>query len=156
MADEAPVDDPHERAKKRGRRVAQAIYYSMVVIVIVGATTQITMQVFKRVDSPPADCKRGLRALLRAVDGAKATAASGDVSPEQALAKFRAALSPAWDDRDRIHKACTEARDARLEEAWDTVERLRYAEENVIRRDARDLAPLRRKVQEVETKILAE
>lgn len=153
MADEE-IASPLERAKKRGRRVALAIYYSLVVIVIVGATTQITMQVFKRVDSPPAECRSGLRAMLRAVDSAKVAAAAGDLSPEQALTRFRAALSPAWDERDRVMKACHEPRDAKLEEAFDTVERLRYAEENVIRRDARDLAPLRRRVLEIETRVL--
>lgn len=150
----AEPTDPRERARRRGGRLALGVYYSLVVVVIVGATAQITVQVFRRADSPPVDCRVGLRSMLRAVDAAKAAAATGELSPEASLARFRAALSPAWDDRDRVERACREPHDRKLEEAFDTVERLRFAEENVIRRDARDLAPLRRKVLELEATTL--
>lgn len=153
MAD-TPDVDPHERARRRGGRVALGLYYALLVIVIVGATAQITVQVFHRVDSPPIECRAGLRSLLVAIDRAKAAAAAGDLSPEEALSRFRSALAPAWNDRDRIERACHEPRDRKLEEAFDTIERLRFAEENVIRRDARDLAPLRRKVSEIQAKVL--
>lgn len=151
---EPDAPDPRERARRRGGRIALGAYYALVVVVIVGATAQLTVQVFHRDDHPPVECRAGLRAMLRAVDSAKAAASTGELSPEAALARFRAALSPAWDDRDRVERTCREPHDKKLEEAFDTVERLRFAEENVIRRDARDLAPLRRKVLELEATTL--
>ena len=137
-------------AARRGRRIAQTVFYSLVVVFIVVSTAQITWQVFAGTGAAPApDCRAGLLSLDRAVDAAREAASGVGNRPEEALARFRAELSPAWDGRDSILAACKKTGESRLELAFDTIERLRYAEENAVRRDARDLAPLRRRVKEL-------
>lgn len=152
---DAAEPDLHERARRRGARVALGVYYALLVVVIVGATAQISVQALRRVDSPPVECRDGLRRMVTALDQARAAASTGELSPEEALTRFRAALVPAWTERDRVERACQAPHDRKLEEAFDTIERLRYAEENVIRRDARDLSPLRRRVVELQAGVLA-
>jgi hypothetical protein len=66
---------------------------------------------------------------------------------DAALADFRRALSPEWDDRDHIEDLCRPSPSSMA--ALDALERLRYAEEHAVRREAAELAPLRRRVQAI-------
>jgi hypothetical protein len=160
MPSDSPVESPDvpDSSAKKGRRVAIITFYSLIILFIILSAGQITLQVFAgRSAAPAPDCRAGLRDLILAVDaGRAASGTAGTNHPEEALARFRAALSPAWDGRDAIEAACKKTGSEPLERAFDTMERLRYAEENAVRRDARDLAPLRHRVDDLLTGPLAE
>lgn len=151
---------PEAAVRARGRRIALAVYYTMVVMVGGAAAVQITKQVLfspgplaaAPTASPPATCREGLRSLFDALTRAREAAAGSEQGGEDAaLAKFRQALDPEWGYRDGVAAHCREsARDAAT---LDAIERLRYAEEHAVRREAGELAPLRldvkRKVQAI-------
>jgi hypothetical protein len=148
-----PRTDRHREApraeapRKRGRRIALTVYYAMVVLVGGTAAFQITRQVFfdPRPPVPYATCHQGLQALYHAVGRAREAAARSEGGEDDALARFRRALDPEWSYRDGVAAACqASARDAGT---LDAIERLRYAEEHAVRREAGELAPLRRVVE---------
>jgi hypothetical protein len=121
----------------------------------VGATVQITRQVFYagRGPSPYASCGEGLRALVGGIERARHEA-SGMDGEQGALTRFRSALRPEWDHHEAVAETCQGTRTDKR--ALDAIERLRYAEEHAVRREAGDLAPLRRRVQIlVETQLAA-
>lgn len=144
----AAVPDRLQRARKRGRRIAYAIYYAICGGVCIGGAVQITQQVLWSPvrPSPYSGCHQGLIALAAAVDRAR-SAAPGTDGEDGAIERFRGALQPEWTHRDAIAKTCGEA--AADQRALDAIERLRYAEEHAVRREAGDLAPLRRRVQAI-------
>lgn len=145
-----PVEQrPVRSARARGRRVALALYYGLVALVGGASAVQITRQVyFGPAPVPPyADCQDGLHALFGAVSRARDAAAGAEGGEDEALARFRKALDPEWRYRDGVAAQCRgSAKDAA---ALDAIERLRYAEEHAVRREAGELAPLRRKVQAI-------
>lgn len=145
---EEPVD-PLAATRRKGRRVAYGLFYGTVVLFIAVTTTQLSRQVMAQTDGAPvADCRAGVVGLARSIDQARAASEGVEGHPEEALARFRSALQPAWSRRDQVSAACASTKDPALLEAFDTVERLRYAEEAVVRRDGQDLSPLRRKVRD--------
>lgn len=131
---------------RRGRVGAIAVFYGLVVVFILVCAGQVTAQAIGRParGGEPIDCREGLRQLAGAVEAARQASEGVESVPEVALQRFRQALSPAWGARDRVEAACEKTGDRRLIEAFDVIERLRYAEENAVRRDARDLGPLHR------------
>jgi hypothetical protein len=133
--------------RARGRRLAMTIYYVVVGLVGGAAAVQITRQVMF-VPTPPsgyASCRDGLRALSAAVVRARDLAARAEGDEDAALARFRNGLAPEWGLRDAVAAQCGPSmKDAA---ALDAIERLRYAEEHAVRREAGELAPLRRKVE---------
>jgi hypothetical protein len=81
-----------------------------------------------------------LRGLSAAVE--RALAASGRISDEgRATARFREALLPEWDKEGAIGAQC--AREAGGSEAVAIVLRLRLAGEELARRQAGELGPIR-------------
>jgi hypothetical protein len=115
---------------------------------VVGAV-QVTRQVMFAPSAPLpyASCREGLRAMVAALDRARHAAPGLDGREEVALDRFRRSLEPEWSYRHQIAAACRgQAEDER---ALDAIERLRYAEEHAVRREAGDLAPLRRRVQAI-------
>jgi len=127
-------------------------YYAVVATFIVIAAGNVTWEIwsprFRR--HQPSDCGAGLEALKRGV--ARAREAAGELteaSEDVALARFRQALLPEWDGRDAIASACESSAD--LATALDVIERLRYAEERAVRREVSELAPLRRRVEQLRT-----
>jgi len=152
-AESAPAPDGLLRARRRGRRVAFAIYYAICGGICVAGAVQISRQVFGSPAgaSPYAGCHEGLLALVSAVDRAR-SAAPGTDGEDAAIERFRGALLPEWSHRDSIAMACGE--NATDQRALDAIERLRYAEEHAVRREAGDLAPLRRRVQAIVEKEL--
>ena len=139
-------------------------YYTMVVLVGGAAAVQITRQVFfegghdggghdggpspaEASAIPYATCQQGLRALFDALARAREAGAGSDGGEDAALARFRGALAPEWAHRDEVASRCRAS--ARDEGTLDAIERLRYAEEHAVRREAGELAPLRRKVQSI-------
>ncbi len=139
-----PPVDP----RNKGRRAAAGVYYGVVAVVCVVSTVQVSLQATRvsPVASPYAGCHEGLAALNSAVERAR-SAAPGTDGEESAIARFRAALDPEWGFRDGIAATCRGS--APDERALDAIERLRYAEEHAVRREAGELAPLRRKVQAI-------
>ena len=124
------------------------VYYGLAALIIVASTLQIIRQVFflPVKPSPYASCHEGLLALAKAVDRAR-EAAPGTDGEDAAVARFRGGLEPEWGFRDGIAAACHgSTKDVR---ALDAIERLRYAEEHAARREAGDLAPLRRRVRAI-------
>ncbi|MFT3763937.1 MAG: hypothetical protein QM820_00190 [Minicystis sp.] len=149
MAETVP-DKPPRSPRALGRRIGAIVYWAMVVGVCLAGAVQVTWQVLFSA-SPPApyaSCQEGLRALhgavVRARDAAAHTEAAGE---DAALARFRDALQPEWTYRDGVATLCRGA--PKDEGALDAIERLRYAEEHAVRREAGELAPLRRRVQAI-------
>jgi hypothetical protein len=134
--------------RKRSRALAVIVYYGAIVALCISATTQITQQVFyqPRVPSPYKTCNEGLSALVSAIERARRLAPGND-GEDPAIERFRTALNPEWGYVDSIADACRGS--IKDEGALDAIERLRYAEEHAVRREAGDLAPLRRKVQAI-------
>ena len=142
-------------ARRRGRRIAIGLFWAVTVAIAVASATQVTQQVFFNpcpgglsCPGPAASvsfssCREGLLALHGAVERARLAAAGTD-GEDAALARFRAALTPEWGHRDDVAGACRGR--AEDEGALDAIERLRYAEEHAVRREAGELAPLRRRV----------
>jgi hypothetical protein len=127
-------------------------YYAVMATFIVIAASNVTWEIwsprFHRHE--PTDCGAGLEALKQSL--ARARQAAGDLSDaneDLALARFRQALLPEWDRRDAIAAACES--NAELARALDVIERLRYAEERAVRREVSELAPLRRRVEQLRT-----
>jgi hypothetical protein len=128
------------------------VYYGLVVLVGGAAAVQITRQVLfePRASAevvPYATCGEGLRALYDATVRAREAAAGSEGDEDAALARFRSALEPEWGRRDGVAERCEGS--ARDKGTLDAIERLRYAEEHAVRREAAELAPLRRKVQAI-------
>ncbi len=134
--------------RKRSRALAVIVYYSLIVVICIAATAQVTKQVFyqPRIPSPYTTCHEGLSALASAVERAR-RAAPGTDGEDGAIERFRTALNPEWEYVDSIGDTCRGS--VKDEGALDAIERLRYAEEHAVRREAGDLAPLRRKVQAI-------
>lgn len=117
------------------------------VLFTLGAAAQISVQVYS-VNAPwNGKCEEGLRVLAQSVQNAQRASDKSDLPPEEALRRFRHELAPAWGARDTIERMCMAAGDPQLLETLSAIERLRYAEENSMRRDGHDLVPLRRRVQ---------
>lgn len=144
--------------RRRGRLVASALFWALTVGVALTSAVQVTRQVL--FDPCPGGlscpgtatavsfktCREGLLALHTAVERARQAAAGTD-GEDAALAHFRAALTPEWGFRDDVAAACHGS--AEDEGALDAIERLRYAEEHAVRREAGELAPLRRRVEAI-------
>ncbi|MEP7123592.1 MAG: hypothetical protein ABJE95_21870 [Byssovorax sp.] len=148
---------PPPSARRTGRRVAIGGFWAVTVAVAVASAFQVSQQVLFNpcpgglsCSGAPAasftSCREGLLALHSAVERARLAAAGTD-GEDAALARFRAALTPEWGHRDDVAAACHASADD--EGALDAIERLRYAEEHAVRREAGELAPLRRRVEAI-------
>ena len=150
MGDPVPPK-PHVGRSPRalGRRLGAVLYWAMVVAVCVTGAAEVTWQVhFAPAPAAPyATCHDGLRALFGALVRARDAASNTEAGEDAALARFRDALQPEWQYRDGVASRCRAA--AKDEGALDAIERLRYAEEHAVRREAGELAPLRRRVQAI-------
>jgi hypothetical protein len=112
---------------------------------VVAAGGQIVQQVLfpAVIPSPYPTCEAGLKKLDEGLASARKAAAEGDDDPDEALRRFRASLEPEWRYLEGIRATCTGSEDLR---GLDALERLRYAEEHAVRREAASLAALRRRV----------
>ncbi len=137
-------EGPPPAAIRRARRVTTVVFLSVVVIWVGAQALQIAQQTLfpKMVESPHETCGQGLLALHAALDRARA-AAEGDLDSDVALTRFRAGLLPEWSQLEGVRKSCEQEPDR---PSLDALERLRYAEENAVRREAASLAALRRAV----------
>lgn len=146
-----PPNPPGATGRARGRRIALTLYYAVVALVGGTIAVQVTQQVFFEPAAPPpyATCQQGLQALFSAVARAREAAAGSEGGEDAALARFRSALEPEWTYRDGVASLCRRpaATTGGDTGTLDAIERLRYAEEHAVRREAGELAPLRRTVE---------
>ncbi len=147
----APPGAPKPPSEPRavGRRVAFLLYLAVAMAVAAAGGIQVFVQAFQRREAPEIHvkfCTEGLARLAAAVERAR-TAASVTDGEDAALDRFRRALQPDWDDRDHIEDLCQASPSSMA--ALDAIEQLRYAEEHAVRREAAELAPLRRRVQAI-------
>lgn len=146
----AALSRSRSEARRRGRRAAMVVYYAIVAAFGVLVAGNITWQVWAPAFEPHATvaCAPSLRGLAEAVNRARARASAASAGGEDAaIAAFRAALLPEWNERDAIARSCEAS--PKLAAALDTIERLRYAEERAVRREVADLAPLRQQVRQM-------
>lgn len=146
-ASRTPLPAERTPAQARGRRIAFILYYIAAVGVAGAGSVQVFLQAFQRREAPElgvTTCADGLARLSAAVDRARRAASLTD-GEDAALLDFRKALTPEWDDRDHIEDLCRPSASSMA--ALDAIEQLRYAEEHAVRREAAELAPLRRRVQ---------
>lgn len=109
-------------------------------------TVEILQTVWGTAPPSPAGCAGGTASLERAVERARlayATQAGGE-DERAALARYRGALLPEWDERKAVEAAC--AGDAAGRKRLKDVIALRYAEEHAVRYESLGLAPLRRRL----------
>jgi hypothetical protein len=141
-----PALTPLARRRLLGRRAGVAIF----TLIFAGATLLWTIQILTEVwgSAPPspAGCAVGTARLQQAVERARLAyiGEAGDDDERAALARYRGALEPEWDERKAIEAACLsdEAGRKRLKD----VIALRYAEEHAVRYESLGLAPLRRRL----------
>ena len=137
---------PLARSRLRGRRAGIAVF----TLIFAGATLIWTVQILTTVwgSAPPspAGCAGGTASLERAVERARLAYAlqAGDEDERAALARYRNALEPEWEQRKAVEAACRgdEAGRKRLKD----VIALRYAQEHAVRYESLGLAPLRRRL----------
>jgi hypothetical protein len=142
------AEKPEGRNARRGRRVAQVVYFAFAGFFAAASVVQITQQVFfasEEPRSPFASCHAGLSALYDAVERGRVAAEHGpDEDEETALRRYREAVLPEWRHRDAVAALC--GTDPKLVTLLDAIERLRYSEEHGVRHQAVELAALRRRV----------
>jgi len=138
----AAADEPSAPAVRRARRIAAIVFLAVVVAFVGISTSQIVMQAFapevKR--GPWTTCADGLAALSGALDRGM-TAAEAETDPEKGVGAFRVAVAPDWQYAEGVRESCGRPDERR---GLDALERLRYAEEQSVRREAASLAPIRK------------
>jgi hypothetical protein len=146
MAKPARVLSPLERARLVGRRAGVAIF----TLIFSGATVIWTVQILTTVwgSAPPspAGCAGGTASLQQAVERARLAYAveAGDEDERAALARYRNALEPEWEQQKAVEAACR-GDDVGQKHLKDVIA-LRYAEEHAVRYESLGLAPLRRRI----------
>jgi len=144
-----------DRASRRGRSVATVLFVTAVSALTALWTWQIVEQLVAHGSgAAPAQCRPGVRALIDAMRRARRAAAEETGGEKQALARFRAALAPAWRARPDLDAAC--AGDPAASQALRKIDSLRYAEEHAVRYEAAELARRRRQVLAVEASLFAQ
>ncbi len=133
-----PLDEPDSGAIRRAKRIVTIVFLTFVVGWVGFAAAQIIRDVlFAEPGSPPRPtCGAGLRYLSGALDQGRA-AALKEEDPDRGLGAFRAAVEPAWRDLEGVRATCRTGPELR---GLDAVERLRYAEEQAVRREAASLS----------------
>ena len=137
---------PLERRRLMGRRAGIAVFTTIFAGATLLWTIQILTAVWGSAPPSPAGCAVGTASLERAVARARLAYAvqAGDEDERAALARYRNALEPEWEQRKAVEAACQgdEAGRKRLKD----VIALRYAEEHTVRYESLGLAPLRRRL----------
>jgi hypothetical protein len=129
-----------------GRRAGIAIFTTIFAGATLLWTIQILTAVWGSAPPSPAGCAVGTASLERAVARARLAYAvqAGDEDERAALARYRNALEPEWEQRKAVEAACQ--RDEAGRKRLKDVIALRYAEEHTVRYESLGLAPLRRRL----------
>lgn len=146
--------DPEQTARllRQGRRFGLGLYAALVVIPVAIWAGQIMEQVWApQEEACGLSCRAGIAALVAAVQRARVAAGSELGGERPALERFREALDPEWSWRTDLGRRCRSDREGAR--ALETVDLYRYAEEHALRYEARDVARLRRSIQNLQTKL---
>jgi hypothetical protein len=150
---DAPSAEEIARAGLRAKRWVLAVVIVVSLWVIASSSLQIIPQVFglgvspigapSAAASPERACAVGIRGLLGALDraGGQLPRAATTSDDTEAMAALRASLSPEWDSADSVARTCAGSRDG--QDAWAALERMRVAEEQIVRLGRVGLVPLR-------------
>ncbi|MFO0551724.1 MAG: hypothetical protein U0271_25285 [Polyangiaceae bacterium] len=141
----APAPSAEDAAGlRRARRITAIVFLLAVGTWVAAASGQIVQQaIFPKVPSAPYhSCAEGVVALHGALERARGES-EGDLPPEVALVRFRKGLEPEWTLVEAVRASCKTDEERR---SLDALERLRYAEEHAVRREASSLTALRRQV----------
>ena len=139
---------PSEEARVRWARAGRRLGLLIFLVPVAGATAVWTAQIIHQVFWPapgnaPRDCQTGVLALDQAIRRARLAAADEIGGERLALARFRGALSPEWQGREAVSRACQG--DPAAIVALSNLDALRYAEEHAVRYEAVALAKQRRR-----------
>jgi hypothetical protein len=146
--DKHSMETDLERGRRLGRKYVLGVFVALASLFVVVTTLEITLEVFGRglhgsLAAPipgQGACSEDLRRLAGAVE--RAIAASGRTLDEgRATTRYREALKPEWDKEGAIEGVC--AGEAGGSDAVAAVVRLRLAGEEVARRQASELGPIR-------------
>ena len=137
-----------ERRQRLGRRVGIVIFAGFFSGATLLWTIQILTTVWGSAAPSPAGCSAGTASLERAIQRARESYATqaGDEDERAALARYRQALLPEWQQEKAVTAAC-EHEDAGRKRLKDVIA-LRYAEEHAVRYESLGLAPQRRRLRE--------
>jgi hypothetical protein len=140
-------------AERRGRAVGIGLY----ALFVAGITVLWSAQILSTAWAPaPAstelECRAGLRSLLDTVRRARAAAAGEIAGERESLARFRAEVEPTWQRRPEVGTACRA--DPEASRFLRELDMLRYAEEHAVRYEAVDVARRRRKMLDLEARVL--
>jgi hypothetical protein len=158
MTPSAPESPLAETDVERGRRLGRkyvTVVFGVVALGFMALTThQLVVGVFgvdarplpssEDEQGPGVTCAARLRGMEAAVERGIAAAAH---APDEtaASARYRSALAPEWDDSAAVESTCEKEIPGGID-ALATVNRLRVAGEQLARRHASELAPLRHDV----------
>lgn len=160
------VDPDDKRARLRGKRVVLSVLVVAACLFVGLSAAQIIQAVFGAGIQPLAPsgergvhqqaCVEGIRTLTEALDRAAARAVGvraaatewaekqAIVDDSLAIAAFNTGLSPEWDSENAVQERC--GHDPQGTDAFAALLRLRLAEEQFVRRQVVEIAPLRRDV----------
>lgn len=147
MASSAPRQpSPSARARRLGQRVGIGVFALFFTGATAAWTTEILVTVWGSAQPSPAGCAAGTANLERAVERARQAYLrnAGDESERSALARYRGALEPEWNEEKAVAAACRD--DGAGRKRLEDVVALRYAEEHAVRYESLGLAPLRRRL----------
>src|SRR5258706_15503457 len=135
-----------QRRRLFGQRAGIVIFMAIFAGATLVWTIQILTAVWGTAPPSPAGCAGGTASLERAVERARLAYAiqAGDEDERAALARYRSALEPEWQERKAVEAACKG--DAVGRKRLKDVIALRYAEEHAVRYESLGLAPLRRRL----------
>jgi hypothetical protein len=143
-----------DRAAATGRKIGTVAFGIAVGTFTAVCAAQIMTQVWgtPRDTSAAPDCYEGLDGLIRAVRRARRAAGAEPAGERAALARFREQLQPEWAYRAGLGRSCRD--DPEALRALRDVDRLRYAEEHAVRYESVDLARRRRRVAQIEARLV--
>jgi hypothetical protein len=145
------METPLERGGRLGRRYVVVVFGVLATAFMLSTTAQLTAGVFG-VHTHPLDaestlagraCAGKLRDMEAAVERAIVASVHAPGEAEASL-QYEGALLPEWGDAKGVESHCGSV--AEGADALATVLRLRVAGEQLVRRHAREMAPLRRDV----------
>jgi hypothetical protein len=143
------------RARRLGRRIGIGLFAALVAIPTLLWTYQIMLALFYPPPGlRPASCHAGARGLLEGLNQARQAARGENAGERQSLARFRAALGPAWESRAELDSLCAQSQKDR--DRLREIDALRYAEEHAVRYEATALAHQRQRARELEHELTLE
>lgn len=143
------------RARRLGRRIGIGLFAAVVAIPTLVWTYQIMLALFyPEPGVRPTSCRAGTRGLLDGLNHARLAGREESSGERESLARFRAALGPAWEGRGELDTLCAGSQKDR--DRLREIDALRYAEEHAVRYEATALAHQRQRARELEHELTLE